>query len=225
MARVLLLCPPGEAADLRFLLEDAGHEVAHAAEAPLPPALIAAAEQVQRFAWRVPTSAPALRRLLEAVSLARTRGALSAGRWVVCDDAASAALERRGLSGRRALPAELDATLAAVVEPGEEVLLVAEGSPPPLVETLATGARVTALGLEAAAPVEGGARAVLVRSVLAAERLAELARTGAGLPEAVVAAEPSVAEALRALGLPVAAVAERADAGGMADAALRVLSG
>jgi uroporphyrinogen-III synthase len=224
VGRVLLLCPPGEAADLRFLLEDAGHEVVHAPGREPTVALLAAAEQAGRCAWLVATSASALGSFLEAVSRVRGRAALAGCRWVVVDAASAAALERRGLAARRVVLEELDGTLAALFEAGDEVLLVSTGRGLSLHETQGAGARVTSIVVEAPAPLEVGVDLVVVHSLLAAERLADRRPEEGGLAPAFVASEPLVAEVLRTLGLPVVAVADGPDAGSLADAALRLLS-
>ena len=89
MARVLLLTPAEQSADVAFLLEEEGHEPLFwpLLGAPLatPPALRAAAEQLGRFNWVVITNRPVLRVFLEAVTSAGSRSSLQRVRWLAGD--------------------------------------------------------------------------------------------------------------------------------------------
>lgn len=227
MAGIWLLTPPGEAVDLVYLLEDGGHVPTPLPEEPAHAGLRAAAEHVGRFRWLAASSARAVRRLLEAVSASRTRASLSAARWLVCDERSVAALERRGLAAQRCERAELGATLAAVVEAGDEVLVVLDGDEALAGEggALAAGATLTRVSLPQAPQLpEAPASVAVVHSVFAAERLADWAGSGGLGGCRVVATAEGVARALEALGVPVHRVATSPEPWAVAEAALGALS-
>ncbi len=227
MADIWLLSPAGEAADLAYLLEDGGHSPRPLPEEPPHAGLRAAAEQVHRFRWVAGATPRALRRLLEAVSTARTRASLSSARWLVCDARSVAALARRGLLAQRCELGELGASLAAVAEAGDEVLAVLEGDEALAgrAELAAAGATLTEVCLPAAPSLPGPLASVaVVHSVIAAERLADWADGGGLASCRVVASAPVVAAALEALGVPVHRVAASAEPWAVAEAALSALA-
>lgn len=228
MAGIWLLTPPGEAVDLAYLLEDGGHEPTPLPEEPPHAGLRAAAEQVHRFRWLAGSSPRAVRRLLEAVSHSRTRAGLSTARWLVCDARSLAALERRGLSAQQCERAELGATLGAVAEAGDEVLVVLDGEAelPGRSGVLSAGASLTEVVLPGAPELpRPPAPVAVVHSVIAAERLADWAGSAGLAGCRVVATGAAVAQALEAMGVPVHGVAQSPEPWAVAEAVLGALPG
>lgn len=183
MARVLLLTPPEQSADVAFLLEEEGHEPLFwpllGAPIATPPALRAAAEQVGRFNWVVITNRPVLRVFLEAINAAGSRSALQRVRWLAGDAATARAIERLGGEVRVPGDGKWTSAVSGLLESGDDVLVLhADALPEILEEALeAAGVRVTALQVEVPTASAGDraedAEVVIVHSAAAGEAWAE----------------------------------------------------
>jgi uroporphyrinogen-III synthase len=183
VARVLLLTPPDQSADVAFLLEEEGHEPLFwpLLGAPLPqaPGLRAAAEQLGRFNWVVVTNRPVLRAFFEAVSSAGSRSALQRVRWLAGDAPTARAIERHGGEVRVPGDGKWTSAVSGLMESGDDVLVLhSEPLPEILEEALeAAGVHVTSLQVEVPAEPQldtpDDARVVIVHSAAAGEAWAE----------------------------------------------------
>ncbi len=189
MARVLVLTAPSQSADLKFLLEEEGHEPVFVPLLGAPvepsPGLRAAAEQLGRFTWVVVMSRGALHALRAAVNAAGTSRALRAVQWLVADAACARAVERDGGAVRVPGDGKWTSAISGAMTAGDDVLLLHHE---PLTETVvdaldAAGVRVTALQLPEASPLEwpdaAGAQVVIVHSAAAGEAWVEATREAA----------------------------------------------
>lgn len=183
MARVLLLTPPEQSADVAFLLEEEGHQPLFwpllGAPVATPPGLRAAAEQVGRFNWVIITNPPVLRVFLEALNAAGARATLGRVRWLAGDAATARALERLGGEVRVPGDGKWTSAVSGLLESGDDVLVLhAEPLPEILEEALeAAGVRVTSLQVavpeaRVGDPAED-AQVVIIHSAAAGEAWAE----------------------------------------------------
>jgi uroporphyrinogen-III synthase len=245
--RVLVTRPKERARELCFLLEDEGADVICLPMLELLPPrderpLLAAAENVQRYAWIAFASPSAVDALFEACRHAGTSDRLSRCKLAVVGPATERAVKTLGLTvtveATQSSGASLAEAMGAYVQAEDEVLLpAAEQGRRELEEgLLSLGARVTRVAAYASAPIDVDAGMVsqlvdkppvlaFVGSPRTAEALVELSRKTPGILEGtrLVAIGPTTAEALAALGRPVAAVAKVATAEAMVEAAVSVV--
>jgi uroporphyrinogen-III synthase len=214
--------------------------------------LRAAAETLSRFAWVAFASAAAVEALSEAARTAGTTVALKRLKVAVVGTATGRAARAAGLQvtleAQGGTGLSLGAELAPRLLPGEEVLLPAaeEGRPEleaALLEAQTTpaslalaSATVTRVAAYRSAPL-GVAEAVWAdlrnrppaAVLFASPRTAEAFLEAGGRPvlglSRAVAIGPTTATALAALGFPAAGVAERPEAVGFVEAAVRAIRG
>ncbi len=191
MARVLLLTPPEQAADLAFLLEEEGHEPCFwpvlGAPGELPLGLRAVAEQLHRVTWVVAIGRGPLRAFLESVNRAGTRRALDKVQWLAADAATARAIVRQGGTVRVPGDGKWTSAVSGLLTSDDEVLVLHEGEAPEiLLDSLdAAGVGFTQVAVPPSAgsgSLSGaGHRVVIVHSAAAGEAFVELTR---GLPVA-----------------------------------------
>jgi uroporphyrinogen-III synthase len=217
--------------------------------------LRAAAETLSRFAWVAFASAAGVEALCEAARTAGTTAALKRLKVAVVGAATARAGRAAGLQvtleARGGTGLALGAELAPRLRPGEEVLLpsaeegrleleaalldadaagAAPGSGPPASATVTRVAAYRSAPLGVAEGVWADLRtrppaAVLFASPRTAEAFLEAGgRPVLGLSRAV-AIGPTTATALAALGFPAAGVADRPEAAGFVEAAVRAIRG
>jgi uroporphyrinogen-III synthase len=184
VARVLLLTPPEQAADLAFLLEEEGHEPCFwpvlGAAHELPKGLRAVAEQVHRLTWVVAIGRAPLRAFLEAVNGAGTRRALQKLQWLAADAPTARAIERQGGVVRVPGDGKWTSAVSGLLTGDDEVLVLHPGEAPEiLLDSLdAAGVTFTQVAVEPslaarALPPESH-RVVIVHSAAAGEAFVEL---------------------------------------------------
>lgn len=156
MARVLLLTPPEQAADLAFLLEEEGHEPCFwpvlGAPGELPLGLHAVAEQIHRLTWVVAIGRTPLRAFLEAVNRAGTRRSLPRLQWLAADAPTARAIERQGGTVRVPGDGKWTSAVSGLLTSDDEVLVLHEGEAPEiLLDSLdAAGVGFTQVGVPGA---------------------------------------------------------------------------
>ena len=199
MARVLLLTPPEQAADLAFLLEEEGHEPCFwpvlGSPGELPLGLRAVAEQIHRLTWVVAIGRAPLRAFLEAVNRAGTRRALKKLQWLAADAPTARAIERQGGAVRVPGDGKWTSAVSGLLTSDDEVLVLHEGEAPEiLLDSLdAAGVGFTQVGVPGVGMSVGAPstplglsgipepHVVIVHSAAAGEAFVELTQ---GLPVA-----------------------------------------
>ncbi|MDP1821812.1 MAG: uroporphyrinogen-III synthase [Archangium sp.] len=190
MARVLLLTPPEQAADLVFLLEEEGHEPCFwpvlGAPGELPLGLRAVAEHIHRLTWVIAIGRAPLRAFLEAVNRAGTRRALQKLQWLAADASTARAIERQGGTVRVPGDGKWTSAVSGLLTGDDEVLVLHEGEAPEiLLDSLdAAGVGFTQVCVPPVLPERSrGAteahQVVIVHSAAAGEAFVELTQ---GLP-------------------------------------------
>lgn len=184
MARVLLLTPPEQAADVAFLLEEEGHEPCFwpvlGASAELSAGLRAAAEHVHRFTWVIALGRAPLRAFLEAVNRAGSRRALAKVQWLASDAPTARAIERQGGTVRVPGDGKWTSAVSGLLTSDDDVLVLHGGEPPEiLLDSLdAKNVSFTLVAVESAARAqplpEDTHRVVIVHSAAAGEAFVEL---------------------------------------------------
>jgi uroporphyrinogen-III synthase len=236
---VLLLRPPGQSADLSFLLEEEGFEPLHLplleVDLPADPrAVRAAVEQVAHYEWVLPESPRVVRVLAELSRAEGNGGQVAQRRFLAPDEETARAIRRQGWPATAVLP---DAGcghhhlegLNGLLTSDDRVLVLTAGAPDwerwgaPIAETRARATLVQACGGAGLwALPDGPVNLIVVHSPDAADALFAVAPA---LLEAtpVVAAGPLTAEVLAGLGVAVGAVAARPGTDAVLEAAVRLL--
>lgn len=184
MARVLLLTPPEQAADLAFLLEEEGHEPCFwpvlGGSTELGPGLRAAAEHLHRFTWVIALGRAPLRAFLEAVNRAGSRRALARVQWLASDAPTARAIERQGGTVRVPGDGKWTSAVSGLLTSDDDVLVLHSGEPPEiLLESLDAknvGHTLVAVERPQGGPAipEEAHRVVIVHSAAAGEAFVEL---------------------------------------------------
>lgn len=184
MARVLLLTPPEQAADLAFLLEEEGHEPCFwpvlGAPRDLPLGLRAMAEQLHRLTWVVAIGRAPLRAFLAAVNGAGTRRALEKVQWLAADAATARAIERQGGTVRVPGDGKWTSAVSGLLTGDDEVLVLHAGEAPEiLLDSLdAAGVTFTQVAVVPHDPADAlppdAPQVVIVHSAAAGEAFVEL---------------------------------------------------
>lgn len=205
MARVLLLTPPEQAADLAFLLEEEGHEPCFwpvlGAPGELPLGLRAVAEQLHRVTWVVAIGRGPLRAFLESVNRAGTRRALDKVQWLAADAPTARAIARQGGTVRVPGDGKWTSAVSGLLTSDDEVLVLHEGEAP---EILLDSLDAAGVGFtQVAVPPSAGSgllstdahRVVIVHSAAAGEAFVELTQgLPVSAPHAAQCCGPVVAE-------------------------------
>lgn len=189
MARVLLLTPPEQAADLAFLLEEEGHQPCYwpvlGAPGELPLGLRAVAEQVHRLTWVVAIGRAPLRAFLGAVNAAGTRQALSKVQWLAGDAPTARAIERQGGTVRVPGDGKWTSAVSGLLTSDDEVLILHAGEAPEILLDSLDAASISFTQVGVAPAGEAHAlpgedhSVVIVHSAAAGEAFVELTQ---GLP-------------------------------------------
>ena len=184
MARVLLLTPPEQAADLAFLLEEEGHEPCFwpvlGSASELSAGLRAVAEHVHRFTWVIALGRAPLRAFLEAVNRAGSRRSLDKVQWLASDAPTARAIERQGGSVRVPGDGKWTSAVSGLLTTDDDVLVLHGGEAPEiLIDSLdAKNVSFVQVGVEsstgAQAIPEVPHQLVIVHSAAAGEAFVEL---------------------------------------------------
>lgn len=229
MARVLLLTPPEQAADLAFLLEEEGHEPCFwpvlGAPGELPLGLQAVAEQLHRVTWVVAIGRGPLRAFLEAVNRAGTRRALDKVQWLAADAPTARAIARQGGTVRVPGDGKWTSAVSGLLTSDDEVLVLHEGEAPEILLDSLDAAGVGFTQVAVPPPVSSGLlptsahRVVIVHSAAAGEAFVELTQglpvpssheaqcCGPVVPEAVAGCRSVLTQGLRVVATTAAAAA------------------
>ena len=229
---MLLLTAPEQAADLAFLLEEAGHEPCFwpVLDPPgeLALGLRAVAEHIHRLTWVVAIGRAPLRAFFEAVNRAGTRRSLTKLQWLAADAPTARAIERQGGTVRVPGDGKWTSAVSGLLTRDDDVLVLHDGEAPEiLLDSLdAAGVSFMQVAVAKSAPSTSPGvnnsrdeRVVIVHSAAAGEAFVELTQ---GLPSSspqadqccgpLASTSPSAPRAALSAGLKIVATTPAAAA-------------